>query len=199
MVFALVGALSTDTPAAQRYPAAGPAAAMLVAIGLNELAALFERLWPSARRWVNVAAVITLLVLAAREVQFYFFEYTPRTRITMAQDNGMVGFRLGQFLRTRPPGAQIVFMGMYRMGFYSIPSTQYFAPHFSGIDINLPWRDPLNPVPEKEHLIFIILPQLESEIPLVLADYPGGVLSKMMATDGSVLFYLYEYNPNNLP
>ncbi|MEW6401118.1 MAG: glycosyltransferase family 39 protein [Chloroflexota bacterium] len=199
LIFALMGALSESTPAAQRYPAAAPAAAILVAIGLYQLTALFERLWPSARRWVNAGAVVALLALAAREVQFYFFEYTPRSAIFMAQDNSMVGFRLGQFLRTRPPGAQIVFLGMNRMGFYSIPSTQYLAPQFSGIDINFPWRDPQNPLPDKEHLIFIILPHLQSEIPLVQEDYLGGQLSQISANDGAVLFYIYEYNPKNLP
>jgi hypothetical protein len=198
-IFALMGAFSESTPAAQRYPAAAPAAAMLVAIGVNELAAVFERLWPAARRWVQVAAISVIVLLAAHELQFYFFDYTPRTNLLMAQDNGMVGYRLGQYLRPRPAGAQIVFLGMYRMGFYSIPSTQFLAPQFTGIDINLPWRDPQNPIPDREHLIFVILPHLESEIPLVEEDYPGGTLSTEYANDGAVLFYLYEYNPKNLP
>lgn len=199
ILFSLIGGFSESTPAAQRYPAAAPAAALLVAIGLHELATLFEHLWPVARRWVNIAAISVLLLLAAREVQFYFFEYTPRTYLVLAQENGMVGYQLGQYLRHHPAGAQIVFLGMNRMGFYSIPSTQFLAPQFQGIDIHFPWRDPQNPKPAQEHLIFVILPHLEAEIPLVQEDYPGGSLSQVYANDGAVLFHIYEYNPKNLP
>ncbi|MBI5842922.1 MAG: glycosyltransferase family 39 protein [Chloroflexi bacterium] len=199
LAFALLGALSESTPAAQRYPGSAPAVAILVAVGVSEFGRLFARLWPSLRKSLDLAAVIILLLLAAREVHFYFFEYTPGTYERMVQDNGMVGYRLGLYLRPRPAGAQIVFLGKDRMGFYSIPSTQYLAPQFQGIDINFPWGAPENPLPEKDHLLFIVLPEAEAEIPLVQNDYPGGTLSKEYADDGTVLFYVYDYNPMNLP
>jgi hypothetical protein len=199
VAFGLLGALSESTPAAQRYPAVAPAVAILVAAGVSEFGGLFERLWPSFRKPVSIATILILVLLAAREVQFYFFEYTPKTYRLMAQDNGMVGYRLGLYLRPRPAGAEIVFLGRERMGFYSIPSTQYLAPQFEGIDINFPWGAPENPKPEKDHLLFIILPHLESEIPLVQNDYPGGTISREYSTDGTVLFYVYEYNPKGQP
>jgi hypothetical protein len=199
VAFGLLGALSESTPAAQRYPAAAPAAAILVAVGVSEFGRLFEGLWPSLRKQISMAMILIIFLLSAREVQFYFFEYTPKTSEFMAKDNGMVGYKLGLYLRPRPPGAEIVFLGRERMGFYSIPSTQYLAPQFQGIDINFPWGSIENPTPEKDHLLFIILPHIEQEIPLVQKDYPGGTLTKVYAIDGSVLFYVYEYDPKSQP
>jgi len=194
VAFGLLGALSESTPAAQRYPAAAPAAAALVAAGVDGLGRLFEGLWPALRRLVAISLGVVILVLAGREIQFYFFEYTPRMYEVMATDNGMVGYQLGLYLRQRPPNAQVVFLGRERMGFYSIPSTQFLAPQFQGIDIPSPWGSPENPRPEKDHLLFVILPHLEQELPLIKKDYPGGILTKTYAVDGSVLFYVYEYN-----
>ncbi len=198
IAFGLLGAMSESTPAAQRYPAAAPAVAILVAVGVSEYGGLLERLWPSMRNLVSVATILTMLLLAAREVQFYFFQYTPKSAQILAQDNSMVGYRLGLYLRRYPKDAVIVFLGGGRMGFYSIPSTQYLAPQFNGIDINTPWSTSENLKPNNDHLLFIILPNVESDIPLVQHDYPGGILSKEYSTDGTVLFYVYEYNAHSI-
>jgi hypothetical protein len=117
----------------------------------------------------------------------------------MARENGMVGYQLGLYLKQRSPEEQVVFLGRERMGFYSIPSTQYLAPQFQGIDILSPWGSPENPRPQKEHLLFVVLPHLEQEIPLIQKDYPGGTLTKKYAIDGNVLFYIYEYNSQRMP
>lgn len=194
IAFGLLGALSESTPAAQRYPAAAPAVAILVAVGVSEFGGLFERLWPSMRKLVSVATALILLLLAAREVQFYFFQYTPKSARILAQDNSMVGYRLGLYLQQCPNDAVVVFLGGGRMGFYSIPSTQYLAPQFNGIDVNTPWNASENIKPNDHHLLFIVLPNVQSDLSLVERDYPDGTLSEEYSTDGTVLFYVYEYN-----
>jgi hypothetical protein len=193
--FGFLGALSESTPAAQRYPASAPALAIIVALGLDELSGLFERMWPSAKRLIAVGAFAVMISLAAREAWFYFFEYTPRMVTFMAHENGMIGYRLGLYLRDKPAkNTTVIFIGAPAMGFYSIPSTQYLAPDFFGVDFNYPWGSPDNPpVPEQGDLLFVVLPHLSGELDLVMQEYAGGELHTEYASDSQPLFSVYTF------
>ncbi len=192
--YGMIGALSESTPAAQRYVASAPAAVILVAIGLHESAALLQKLWPRMEKIAWQSAILIAVLLAAANAHFYFFEYTPKTAKEAALSNSMIGHRLGQYLRQRKDHPQIYFIGAPAMGFYSIPSTQYFAPQFNdGIDVNHPWGDERNPPIEGDHLLFIVLDFLIDDLNAIKDEYPGGKLSGQYTPDGQPLFYLYEY------
>ena len=192
--FAVIGALSESTPASQRYPASAPAVAMLVAIGLSETAKLIQVIWPRFEKIAKNSVIIVAIILAYSEASFYFFIYTPKSSIDMAQSNSMVGYRMGLYLRNRKDHPRIYFFGSPSMGFYSIPSTQYLAPQFKdGIDMNYPWGDQQNPPVEGDHLLFIILPFLQDDLAAIRTDYPGGKFSIEYSTDNQPLYYLYEY------
>jgi hypothetical protein len=105
----------------------------------------------------------------------------------------MIAQRLADYLISKPDGTQVVFFGQPLMGYYSIPSTQFLAPQVTGLDITA-WDQPDRPQPEGRNLIFVFLPGNEQQIPLVQADYPGGVLLEETASDGLPLYYYYEYS-----
>lgn len=192
--YAMIGALSESTPAAQRYVASAPAAAILVAIGLHETASFMQKLWPRIEKLAWRVAIVVALVLAAFNAHFYFFEYTPKSARDAALSHSMIGHRMGQYLRQRKDHPQIYFLGAPAMGFYSIPSTQYFAPKFNdGIDVNYPWGDEQNPPIEGDHLLFIVMDFLIDDLNAIKAEYPGGKLTGQYTNDAQVLFYIYEY------
>ena len=192
--YGMIGALSESTPAAQRYVASVPAAAILVAIGLHESVSFMQKLWPRVEKFSWQVGIVVALVLAASNAHFYFFEYTPKSARDAALSHSMIGHRLGQYLRQRQDHPQIYFLGAPAMGFYSIPSTQYFAPGFNdGIDVNHPWGDQQNPPIEGEHLLFIVLHFLIDDLNAIKAEYPGGKLTGQYTPDGRPLFYIYEY------
>jgi 4-amino-4-deoxy-L-arabinose transferase-like glycosyltransferase len=194
--YAVVGALSESTPAAQRYVASAPAAAMLVAIGINESANFVTRRWPKTQKYVWHGILTVGLLLAVSEASFYFFDYSPKNMVELADSNSMVGYRMGLYLRQRTDHPQIYFLGAPRMGFGSIPSTQYLAPKFTeATDINHPWGSAQNPPVEGQHLLFIVLPGLQADLQAIQADYPGGNIRAAYSTNDQALFYLYEYKP----
>jgi 4-amino-4-deoxy-L-arabinose transferase-like glycosyltransferase len=114
-VFAIIGALTESAPASQRYVASAPAAAMLVAIGINESAKFVTKIWPKTKKFAWHGMLTLGLLLAASEASFYFFNYTPRSVVELADSNSMVGYRMGIYLRQRTDHPQIYFLGAPRM------------------------------------------------------------------------------------
>jgi hypothetical protein len=194
-LYVLVGGLSESTPASQRYVAVAPVCMLVIAYGLSETGNVLERLWPQSTRWMTVVVIIIAIFLSMDDANFYFNIYTPHTAKAFALNDGMVAQRLADYLHNKPDGTQVVFIGDY-MGYYSIPSTMYLVPQVTGTDLLKPWGDPENIIPHANHLTFVILPQKESEILSIQADYPGGTLQKQLTPYNETLFWIYEYSAN---
>jgi hypothetical protein len=159
---------------------------------LSEGAAILEHSWEKGRRLISVVAILLISYLALSELYFYFFTFTSKSIIGMARSNGVVAQRLADYLETQPEDTQVVFFGDPYMGYYGIPSIQYLVPEIEGIDISPPWTSPGDPRITSNHLIFIFLPHLADQIPLVQADYPDGQLTQKIAADGETLYWMYQ-------
>jgi hypothetical protein len=188
--FGVAGGLSESTPAAQRYVAAAPAACLALAYGLDRLAEWLARLWPRARPYAGLAVVGLVAVLALDDLRFYYIEYTRTS--DFGGDNGMVAQRLAEHLRYEPASAHVAFFGTPRMGYYSIPSLQYLVPQIAGSDMNEPWGSPENPPLAGHPLIFVFLPEHESDLDAVRTAFPGGQLLEEPSRTGSILFWIYR-------
>ncbi len=188
--FMVTGGLSESTPAAQRYIAAAPLCALIVGYSLDSFFSLLTRVWERWRKWFNLLLVVVSLAICADDLWFYFKEYIPHS--DFGGDNTFVAQRLADYLQTRSNDWQVYFFGVPRMGYASIASLPYLAPHIKGHDMLYPWGDPQNPVPTGDHLIFVFLPGLENDLAGVESDYPGGHLIVQNGRTRKTLYYLYE-------
>ncbi len=188
--FGLSAGLSHDTPASQRYVAAAPLAALLVGYGLGETVRRFALVWPERRRLLVAVALVGMAFISLDDARFYFTEFTPPTRLLA--DNNMVAQRLANILQARPKEMRVFFFGAPRMGFYSLASVPYLAPHIEGFDMNAGWGSPENPDVVGDALMFVFLPDKESDLAGVRAAYPGGELVEETTPDGDLIFWRYE-------
>ncbi|MGD8455711.1 MAG: glycosyltransferase family 39 protein [Anaerolineales bacterium] len=188
-VFIATGTMSLPATAAQRYVAAAPVCALLVGYALSEIPGLISKDWPEIRRGLNVLAVIAAAVISLTDLQFYFFEYTPRSY--MGGPNTLVAQRLAEYLQTKED-LEVAFFGDPRMGYYSISSLPYLAPHIQGYDFHHPWGSKENPTLTNEHIIFVLLPEQQGSLTAIMEDYPGGVLKKEYDPYNSILYWYYE-------
>jgi hypothetical protein len=78
------------------------------------------------------------------------------------------------------------------MGYYSINSTAYLAPHIEGLDFRQPWGSADNPTITSDHVIFVFLPEELANLELVKQDYPDGQLIIEVDQIGAPLYYLYQ-------
>ena len=193
---ALTGGLSESTPAAQRYPAAAPACALVIGFSLDRVAAWLAGFWSGKARWVSLAVFLLAVGIAADDARFYFFEYTPNSyymgKYDFAGYGSAVAQRLAGYLQGKPDDSRVYFFGGNRMGYYSISSLPYLAPHVTGVDMPQSWGSQGNPQPSGDHLFFVFLPEGADSLPGVETAYPGGQLIVENAGDGSPLYSLYE-------
>lgn len=190
--FVLIGGMSIPVSAAQRYVAALPACALLIGFALDESANLLESVWEQRRKLLSAAVVVLVLGIALADVNFYFFTYTPES--DLGGLNTMVAQRLAEYLQDQDD-LQVAFFGQPRMGYYSINTTAYLAPHIQGLDFNQPWGSPDNPTITEGRVLFVFLPGNEENIDMVKQDYPNGNTSLELTPDGAVLYWMYSVEP----
>ncbi len=198
--FGIIGGLSESTPAAQRYVAAAPLAALIAAIGLEAIARLLEKVQiPVLQKILTAIVIISAVILAGNDSYFYFREYIPNSYYTGLYDGegegGLVAREAGKYLRTQPSDYEGVFIGYPRIGYYSVPSMQYVAPNINGYTLIQPWGDPSNPVIPTDKLIFIVLADKTDDLNAVQTQYPGGYLREYNNAYGQLAFYTYQTPP----
>jgi 4-amino-4-deoxy-L-arabinose transferase-like glycosyltransferase len=192
--FILIGGLSVPVSAAQRYVAALPAVALIIGFALDECGNLLEKVWQQKRTLLSVSILIVTVLISLNDLYFYLYTYTPVS--DLGGLNTLVAQRLADYLQDKED-LQVAFFGEPRMGYYSINTTAYLAPHIEGLDFNQPWGSQENPVLTSDHILFIFLPGNEGEMESVKQTYPHGSTAFQQNTDGSVLFWLYTiYLPN---
>jgi hypothetical protein len=191
--FIATGTLSVPATAAQRYVAVAPVCVLMVGYAFSEIARLLSKAWSGALRTLNILAVIAVAIISADDLRFYFFEYTPTSY--MGGPNTLVAQRLAEYLQTRE-GLDVAFFGAPRMGYYSISSLPYLAPHIRGHDHRYPWGSPDNPELTNDHILFVLLPEHQDSLIAIMEDYPQGDLNEEYNHhDGSLLYWYYEVSP----
>ena len=189
----VMGGLSESTPAAQRYVAVAPVLAVGVGYGLAVLAAELAKILKTKSIWVTALAVVVMLGLGFDEIRFYLIDYTPRSEFGGV--NSRVAQHLADYLQDKSGQYEVIFFGQPRMGYRSIPSIQFLAPHVDGVDVVEPWEsDEIQPA--GDHLIFVFLPENQDELEAVKEDYPSGELIREKDRQDELLYALYEVAPD---
>jgi len=190
--FIATGTLSLPATAAQRYVAVAPVCVLLVGYFFSEISRLLAKVWPEALKGLNVLAVIAVAVISAVDLQFYFLKYTPTSY--MGGPNTLVAQRLAEFLQTKQD-MEVAFFGDPRMGYSSITSTLYLAPHIQGYDFHYPWGSEENPQLTNDHILFVLLPEQQENLTAIIKDYPNGILLQEHNPFDDVLYWYYEVTP----
>ncbi len=188
----VTGALSTSPPAPQRYVAAAPLCYMVIGYGLDGAIRFVEQSIPRWRRLIAFMSIVVVLIIGFEEAGFYFYDYSPRAGFGGYPTR--VAQKLADHLKEYDESWEVFFVGWQRMGYRSILSTVYLAPHISAKDINNPWGDPANPVPDGDKLLFVFLPQRQADLDLCMQQYPGGELISVHGLQ-EMLFYMYRLQP----
>ncbi len=196
-IFTVMGGLSDMTPASQRYIAVAPACALLVGLAVSEITRLLTRIWRAQTRLLNLAAVTVLLFLAATNLRFFFLDYTPQE--IFGGPNTVVAQHLADYLKDKSDKWQVVFFGLPRMAYTSIPNIQYLAPHIEGLTLEYAWGTPENPSPTSDHLIFVFLPDHEEDLALVQADYPNAQVYDETDRNYNLLYWYLVVSPDGPP
>ncbi len=190
---AIAGGLSESTPAAQRYVAGAPVAALIAGFCLAEIGSRIQNLWQRGRWWILGASMLIVVTAMFSDFIFYFVNYNS---VNATQDiNTKTAQRLADYLGQKQGDWQVIFYGEPFMGYKSIASISYLVPHIQGIDARKPWGDPANPTPSAGNVIFVFIRSHENELKLAQQDYPGGKLVIQSNPFFGVMDWIYELSP----
>ncbi|MCI0394107.1 MAG: glycosyltransferase family 39 protein [Chloroflexi bacterium] len=186
----LLGGLSQDAPASQRYVMATPAVAILVATPLAQLAAWLQQFWPRYQKAILVLAAVVMAGVAGRDLYYYFFEVYDS--YVLGGLNTEVATSVAHYLQEQDPPPTVYFFGFPRMGYYSFSTIPYLAPEVEGVDVNEPLAGPPG-WSLQGPTIFIFLPERAAELDHVRAAYPGGRSQNISQENGPLLYITYKW------
>lgn len=182
--------LSQSPPASQRYILAMPVVAVFVALPLGHMVNWFESFWPE-KHWI--AYVITGGIMAAvviQDLNFYFFEIPDY--YVFGGINTLIASEVVDYLDEASDTEKVYFLGLPRMGYYSLATISYLKPSVEGVDI----IEPLSTAPDWELTgvtQFIFLPERANEFEPVQQAYPSGRYYEIYDDHNEILlFTVYE-------
>jgi hypothetical protein len=185
----VLGGLSQDAPASQRYVLAAPLVAVLAALPLAESASWLGKAWPRYRPLAGAALAAVVAWLAYDNLHYYFAEVYDR--YVLGGFNTEVATSVGRYLDEQEPAPDVYFFGFPRMGYYSLATIPYLASEVEAHDI----LEPLVEAPTWRldgRTIFIFLPEREAEAGFVAGAYPGGRRLEVHNGRGELMYVLYE-------
>jgi 4-amino-4-deoxy-L-arabinose transferase-like glycosyltransferase len=185
------GALLIDPPQPMRYVIATPAICILIALGIEQLGQILERLAGIPQRTRAAAGLLAATLLAAAGLRSYFTEYTPRQRYGGTRDLTAIAY----YMRSQAPDRYTYFLG----------PPYAFVEHgtIAFLTSGAPAENVVEPITSTAqvpapapglHPVYIALHPRVDELELVRARYPGGQI--MMVPDPaeelSPLYAIYE-------
>jgi 4-amino-4-deoxy-L-arabinose transferase-like glycosyltransferase len=190
--FALTISFSESAPAAQRFVGVTPATAILVGFGITESLKQIGEIWPGIQKLLVFLSLAIVSIISLDDIRFYFFEYVPNSQF--GGDHTLIAQDLADLLQNRSSECRVFFFGAPHMGYKSISSIEYLAPHIEGIDINYPWKSPGDPASIGNHLLFVFLNDHEADLKAVRESYPNGTLREVYRKYPAkgLLYWSYE-------
>ena len=181
-------ALTENPPSGQRMVIVAPAAALLVALGLEGVLGSARRILAGNEAVVGGLATAILALIALLNLHHYFVVYTPSG--VYGNPTAEVATRLGRHLRQQDDGLSVHFYGPPSM-YWDIGNLSFLVPDAVGMDVHPPEQGGAQTVLAQDaHYVF--LPHRLDELDQVKQQMPGGVEQSFYSEfDGRLLFTLY--------
>ncbi|MBL7063553.1 MAG: glycosyltransferase family 39 protein [Anaerolineae bacterium] len=185
--------VTENPPSSQRLVIVAPALALLVALGLNWLMELGQRVRSGSRRLWDGVGVLLLVVVTVLNLHYYFVTYTP-TRV-YGNPTAEVTTDLARYLMQQDDDYVVYFHGPPWI-YWDFGTLRFMARGVDGVDVPPPDEGEA-PVPDPTWgMRFVFTPLRLEELDGVQARYPGGTTQSFYSTaDGRLLFTLYEVPP----
>jgi hypothetical protein len=179
--------VSQDAPASQRYVMAIPFVSLFVALPIALFVQWLGEGGPRYRKALPALGALALGLLMLVDLNYYFRQVYPA--YVLGGGNTVAATAIAQDLRAQAP-ADVFFFGFPRMGYASLSTIPYLAPHMRGNDVIEPLTAPAD-LPVTGPALFVFLPERLNELPFVEQRFPGGQYREVTGPDGALLYAVY--------
>jgi len=187
---ALTGAFSLGAPSSQRLVFAAPILALCAALPIDAAMAWARARKPRLGQPLSGLAVLAFLAACLYQAWFFFGQAMPLARYSDVQ--GLVATELGRTLQRYPEGTPVYFVRPGPMGFSTVPSLAYLAPHVHGQDLDWPAPTPSPPPASGVPMLWVTLPEQAGILAELEAEYPQSRTVRWVDAAGQPLFNLLE-------
>lgn len=186
------GMLLVGPPHYPRYVLLMPAAALIVALGLEAAAgAVAAAVKQPPLRWAAVGMAAALMLA---ETLFYFTVYIPSPRSYAHTANNQMGYTVARLLEIeaqQTPDLTVYYLTAPRLWFDHSTLVDYFAPGINDTDLmpgdRLPNGAPLGP-----NTLFILTPERADDLGWLRGYVPDGIVRTYESPEGEVLFLTFR-------
>ncbi len=205
LIIVFCGTLVEKPPGSPRLILISPVLSVLAAVGLAGLLDVARRALSLKQPTVERVALVVLTLVAALNVHFYFWQYTPSRRFgtfRMEQTNA-IGHYLAQ-TSPLPSGGSEGGKGPRRAYIVGPPHIFFkynigFVSDADGVDVTAPVTDPTTFVAGDRDAVFVFVPERLGELDVVRRFYPGGRLRTFTdEVSHDTLFVAYEVESEEL-
>ena len=191
----MVGALTIDTPAAQRFVYITPFVAIIIGIGLAESGRWFRLEWLQSD-W-SIPTVVTQIMSIALAIAIAGYDgnrYVQLNNNRVDTTNDQSAALISQHIRDYPTGSTIYFFTQPTLSYQESALLAFAVPQVHGVDVypplttapSWPLSSPLNS--------FVFTPERIAELALIRQHYPGGNESRLFKENGDTLLIIYDVN-----
>jgi 4-amino-4-deoxy-L-arabinose transferase-like glycosyltransferase len=182
--------LTENPPSSMRAVIVAPAVAMLAALGLEKVLALVHQAIGGSKTQLNFIGLMLLAIIAALNVRYYFFVYTP-TRV-YGNPNAETGTVLARYLRDRDDRPFVYFYGPPFL-YYDFGTVRFIVRDVPGVSVPPRDQDPNFHTRVAGPTLFILLRERQDELAAIQARHPSGRLDQFRSeADGRLMFEVYE-------
>jgi SAM-dependent methyltransferase/4-amino-4-deoxy-L-arabinose transferase-like glycosyltransferase len=181
-------------PNSHRLLVAVPAVYLFVALGLGWIVQQSFAIFHLSRRYLALILVILALLLAARDVAFYFGPYQNAHRF--ADRNSEIAHEMSLYLNDLDGPWTVYFYGAPAM-YTSFPTFAYLVEEWqSAVQVqDVEGTNLLPPAAPDSRTVYIYVPDRSAELTLAQETYPEGQMRVFEGHHASPLFYVYEVQP----
>jgi hypothetical protein len=181
-------ALTENPPSGQRMVIVAPAAALLVALGLEWVLGFARRTLAGNKALLSGLSTAVLALIALLNLHHYFVVYTPSG--VYGNPTAEVATRLGRYLCQQDDGLSVRFFGPPSM-YWDIGNLSFLVPDAVGADVPPPEQGGAQPALAQD-VHYVFLPHRLGELDQVRQQLPGGTEQSFYSEfDGRLLFTLY--------
>jgi 4-amino-4-deoxy-L-arabinose transferase-like glycosyltransferase len=200
--------LTENPPSSMRMVIVAPAAALLVALGLNRLLTLARWAVGGHRSYWNATGLALLVAAAALNVHYYFIVYTPtRTYGNPSAETATVLARYladsskpregldltAEELTPVPDEQSMVYFYGPPFLYYDFGAIRFIARDVPGVSVPPRDQDPDYHTQVTGRTLFIVLRERLDELEAIQARHPYGSLREFYSeVDGRLMFVVYE-------
>jgi 4-amino-4-deoxy-L-arabinose transferase-like glycosyltransferase len=181
-------------PNSHRLLIAAPAVYLFISLGLGWLVQQLLRTFQLSQRYLAPALLILTMLLAARDVAFYFGPYQNEHRF--GDRNSEIAHEMSMYLNELDGTWTAYFYGPPAM-YTSFPTFAYLVEEWQSA-IQVQDIEEVNLLPNAApdgNTVYLYVPERSAELTLAQEAFPGGQTRIFQGYHASPLFYAYELQP----